>query len=334
MNVLVTGAAGYIGSHAVLHLLQAGHRVVALDNLCRGHRAAVQPGATFVQADVRDTARLIEVMTQHDVDAVLHFAALTLVPESVQEPIRYWRNIAGGAMSLLDAMGQVGVRRLVFSSTCATYGEPESMPIVETTAQRPINPYGQAKLAVERMLADVTVARPDFSWAALRYFNVAGCDGGGRLGEDHDPETHLLPILLQAALGQRDGVAIFGTDYPTPDGTCIRDYVHVDDLIDAHLLALETLSAGQGLKLNLGIGRGFSVREVIDAAHRVTGVHFHVREAERRPGDPPSLYADATLARETLGWAPRYVHIDDIIDTAWRWMQAHPAGYVDDGRTT
>ncbi len=328
MNVLVTGAAGYIGSHAVAHLLEAGHRVVAVDNLCNGHRAAVLPEATFVRADVRDTPQMIRLLRDHQVDAVLHFAALTLVPESVEQPLLYWNNIVGSAMSLLSAMDEVGVSRLVFSSTCATYGEPEQMPIVETTAQRPINPYGQAKLAVERLIRDLAVARPGFSWAALRYFNVAGCDGRGRLGEHHDPESHLVPILLQAALGQRDGVAIFGTDYPTPDGTCVRDYVHVDDLIDAHMLALETLKPGDGLALNLGIGRGFSVREVIDAAHRVTGVPFPVREAARRAGDPPSLYANATQARETLGWSPRYLDIDAIIATAWNWMKVRPDGYV------
>lgn len=327
MNVLVTGAAGYIGSHAVLQLVQAGHHVVAVDNLCNGHRAAVHPAATFVELDVREQASLTALLQAEEIDSVLHFAALTLVPESVQRPVRYWQNICGGAMSLLGAIVASGVKRLVFSSTCATYGEPAGMPIVEETPQRPINPYGQAKLAAERMISDLIASRPDLAAMKLRYFNVAGCDAAGGLGEDHSPETHLVPILLQAALGQRDGVAIYGTDYPTPDGTCIRDYVHVSDLIAAHLQALDVLRPGDDMALNLGIGRGFSVREVVEAAQRVTGVPFAVREAERRPGDPPSLYADASKARALLGWQPQYRDIDAVIATAWAWMRAHPDGY-------
>ena len=327
MHLLVTGGAGYIGSHAVQQLVEAGHTVVALDNLCTGHREAVHPAAVFVQLDLRQTDAVAQVLRSHHIDAVLHFAAISVVGESVQQPLRYWDNNVGGAISLLQAMASANVTRLVFSSTCSTYGEPSVMPIREDTPQRPMNPYGQTKLAIERLIADHAAATPDFGYLVLRYFNVAGCDVSGRLGEDHRPETHLVPILMQAALGQRDHVAVYGTDYATADGTCVRDYLHVDDLVRAHALALDHLAPGVGEALNLGLGRGFSVHALIEATQAVTGVRFEVRDAPRRAGDVPVLYADATRAREVLGWEPQHTELPEILATAWRWFRANPAGY-------
>ncbi len=336
MKVLVTGGAGYIGSHAALRLLNDGHAVTIVDDLSRGNRGAVEAllplgDASFVEAGLADRAALERVLRDRSIDMVMHFAALAYVGESVQIPLQYYRANSAGALSLLEAMSTCGVKRIVFSSTCATYGEPSSehIPITESCPQRPVNPYGRSKLIVEQMLRDHLHATGDgFAFAALRYFNVAGCDTGGRLGEDHDPETHLIPICLQAALGQRDGVAIFGTDYDTPDGTCIRDYVHVDDLIDAHVMAMEALEPNRAMAYNVGIGAGVSVRQVIDAAHRVTGVDFPVTEGKRRPGDPPTLYADPARIRADLGWSARYTDLDDIIATAWRWFEANPRGYT------
>ncbi len=327
MHLLVTGGAGYIGSHAVQQLIEAGHTVVALDNLCTGHRAAVHPAASFVALDLRQTDAVTQVLRDHHVEAVLHFAAISVVGDSVQQPLRYWDNNIGGAISLLQAMATADVTRLVFSSTCSTYGEPTVMPIREDTPQRPMNPYGQTKLAIERLIADHAAATPAFGYLSLRYFNVAGCDESGRLGEDHRPETHLVPILMQAALGQRDHVAVYGTDYATADGTCVRDYLHVDDLVRAHTLALRHLAPGVGEALNLGLGRGFSVRALIEATQAVTGVRFEVRDAPRRAGDVPVLYADASRAREVLGWEPKLTAVPEILATAWRWFRANPAGY-------
>jgi UDP-glucose 4-epimerase len=266
-------------------------------------------------------------MISKHIDAVMHFAAFALVGESVSDPALYYRNNVLGSLSLLEAMRASGVRRIVFSSTTATYGEPEKMPIREDFPQKPINPYGFSKLAVEHALTDYAVAY-GLGYAALRYFNAAGATPDGDIGEDHDPESHLIPIVLQVALGQRKSISIFGEDYPTPDGTCIRDYVHVDDLAAAHLAALDRLQDGVGLKLNLGTGRGTSVREVIDACRKVTGHAIPVEIGQRRPGDPPELVADSSLARETLGWTPKYMEIGPIVETAWRWHKSHPRGYA------
>ena len=288
MNVLVAGGAGYIGSHAVKQLIEAGHRVVAVDNLFRGHAQAVDRRAAFHKIDLCDTQALAEVLTQHAIQCVMHFAALAYVGESVAEPLAYYDNNTAGTISLLKAMDRAGVKRLVFSSTCATYGEPETTPIVETMRQEPVNPYGWSKLFVERMLRDYAAADPQFAFVALRYFNVAGAAADGSLGEDHDPETHLIPVLLLAALGRREKVTVFGTDYPTPDGTCIRDYIHVEDLCAAHLAAMKALMPGDTRFYNLGIGQGYSVKEVVESARRVTRRRHSHRvwpPAARRPGD-------------------------------------------------
>jgi UDP-glucose 4-epimerase len=327
MNVLVAGGAGYIGSHAVKQLIQAGHRVVAIDNLYRGHRQAVHPRAVFEKVDLAETGRMAELMRAHQIECVMHFAALAYVGESVTQPLAYYENNTAGTVRLLEAMRLAGVKRLVFSSTCATYGEPEQVPIVETLRQEPINPYGWSKWCVERVLKDYLAADAEFSFVALRYINVAGSARDGSLGEDHDPETHLIPVLLLAALGKRPPVTVFGTDYPTPDGTCIRDYIHVEDLCDAHILAMQTQRPGQGLFFNLGIGRGYSVREVIEAAGRVTGLQIPVAYGDRRPGDPAVLYANADKIRQAFNWTARYTDIDQIIATAWNWFRQHPTGY-------
>lgn len=321
MTILVTGGAGYIGAHAVRVLVEDGRRVVVVDNLSRGHRWAVHPEAEFAELDLSQTEELARLMRDHDVGAVMHFAALAYVGESVEQPLRYYENNVGGTLSLLKAMDTAGVKRLVFSSTCATYGIPETLPITEDTPQQPINPYGWSKRIVERMLYDKTCADPEFAFMALRYFNVAGCAADGSLGEDHDPETHLIPLVLQTALGQREAITVFGTDYPTPDGTCIRDYVHVDDLCRAHLLALDHVTPGKGGFYNVGIGRGYSVREVIESARRVTGRKFAVKYGSRRAGDPPELWADADRIRKDLGWSPKFTDLDAIIATAWNWFR-------------
>jgi UDP-glucose-4-epimerase GalE len=271
------------------------------------------------------------VLRRNQIGCVLHFAALAYVGESVTEPLRYYVNNATGTISLLDAMRQANVKRIVFSSTCATYGDPPELPVVETMPQSPINPYGRTKLIAEWALRDQLAVDPDFAFVALRYFNVAGCALDGSVGEDHTPETHLIPILLQAALGLRDDVTVFGTDYPTPDGTCIRDYIHVDDLCAAHLVAMNSLQSGEARFYNLGLGRGYSVREVIESARKVTGQEIPVRFGERRPGDPAVLFANADKIRRELGWTPRITSLDEIVASAWRWVQSHPDGYVDAG---
>jgi len=327
MNVMVAGGAGYIGSHAVKQLIEAGHRVVAVDNLCRGHQAAIAPEAAFCQIDLADTRGLVQVMTDHGVNCVMHFAALAYVNESIDEPLSYYDNNTGGTISLLKAMQQTAVKRLVFSSTCATYGEPATTPIVETMPQQPINPYGWSKWCVERILRDYGAADREFAFVCLRYFNVAGAAADGSLGEDHDPETHLIPVLLLAALGRRKKVTVFGTDYPTPDGTCIRDYIHVEDLCAAHIAVMDALEPGDGRFYNLGIGRGYSVKEVVEAAKRVTGIDIPIEHGGRRPGDPAVLFADAQKIRRELGWSARYTEIDEIVATAWKWFKNHPKGY-------
>lgn len=327
MNVMVAGGAGYIGSHAVRQLLAAGHAVVVVDNLYRGHGQAVDRRAAFHEIDLANTAGLAEIMTTHSIDCVMHFAALAYVGESVADPLAYYDNNTAGTVSLLKAMKAAGVKRLVFSSTCATYGEPEKTPIVETMRQEPVNPYGWSKWCVERLLRDYSAADREFSFAALRYFNVAGSAADGSLGEDHVPETHLIPVLLLTALGKRDRVTVYGTDYPTPDGTCIRDYIHVDDLCAAHIAAMNDLKPGDGRFYNLGIGKGYSVKEMIDAAQRVTGMEIAVEFGARRTGDPAVLFANADKIRRELGWSPRYTDIDAIVATAWKWFKSHPNGY-------
>ena len=326
MNVLVVGGAGYIGSHAVRLLIDAGHSVWVYDNLSRGHRQAV-PEGLLIEGDVADRAKLATAMKEHRIDAVMHFAAFALVNESVTDPSLYYRNNVVAALELLEAMREADVKKIVFSSTTATYGEPEIVPIPESTPQRPINPYGFTKLVIEQALADYAAAY-GFAYAALRYFNAAGARPDGTIGEDHDPESHIIPIVLQVALGQRDQITIFGDDYPTADGTCVRDYIHVDDLSDAHLRALERLESGKGLCVNLGTGHGTSVREIVNACREVTGHPIPEVTGTRRAGDPPKLIADATLAKQLLDWEAKYTDVKSIVETAWKWHQSHPQGYA------
>lgn len=339
MNVLVTGGAGFIGSHAVLRLLEDGHGVTVVDDLSRGNAGAIEAlralcgDLHFERGDINDGEMMSSLMRSRRVDLVMHFAALAYVGESVHDPLRYYRINTAGTLTLVEAMRDAGVRRLVFSSSCATYGEPsaDQIPIGEGCPQQPVNPYGRSKLHGEQIITDHAEAMrlrgEDFAFALLRYFNVAGSDPQGRIGEDHKPETHLVPICLEAALGQRDAVTIFGTDYPTPDGTCVRDYVHVSDLIDAHVRVMNALRAGDGRRYNVGIGRGYSVREVIEACRRVTGVKFAEKAGERRAGDPPTLYADGRRIEREAGWKPRFVDLDAIIATAWAWRKERPQGY-------
>lgn len=329
MSVLVTGGAGYIGSHAVNLLCASGRDVVVVDNLYRGHKAAIPANVPFYELALQDRDQLADVLAKEDITEVLHFAALAYVGESVHDPLWYYENNVNGSLSLFSAMADSGVKKLVFSSTCATYGEPDTLPIVETLPQFPINPYGHSKLMVERILRDLVASDPEWSVTALRYFNVAGCAEDGGLGEDHQPETHLIPLVLQAAMGKRDSITIFGNDYETPDGTCIRDYVHVEDLGRAHLLALDHLTPGDYQFFNLGIGHGFSVKEVIDSVQRVTGNEIPVEIGARRPGDPPILYADPTKIRNTYGWTPKFTELDDIVKTAAKWFETHPNGFGD-----
>ncbi len=322
-TVLVTGGAGYIGSHTVLALKEAGYRVVVLDNLVYGHRDIVDEvlQVEFVQGDISDRAFLDQVFQTYPIQAVLHFAAYAYVGESVTEPAKYYRNNVVGTLTLLEAMVQAEVFTFVFSSTCATYGNPHQIPIPEDHPQSPINPYGMTKLMVENILEDFDRAYGLRS-VRFRYFNAAGADPQGRLGEDHNPETHLIPLVLLTALGQRDRITVFGTDYKTPDGTCIRDYIHVSDLADAHVLGLEyLLNDGETSVFNLGNGDGFSVKEVITAAKEVTGLPITVEEGLRRAGDPAILIGSATKARKILGWDPQYAEIGVILEHAWHWHQ-------------
>lgn len=321
MKVLVTGGAGYIGSVATERLLDAGHEVAVFDNLERGHREAVDRRAKFIEGDLRDPAAITKAMRKVKPEAVMHFAAYALVPESMKEPERYFANNVVGGLNLVEAMRLAGVGRIVFSSTCATYGEPERVPITEDVAQRPTNPYGESKLIFEKMLnwyGRIHGIKAVF----LRYFNASGATK--QFGEDHDPETHLIPNVIRVALGKQEKILIFGDDYETPDGTCIRDYIHIVDLAEAHILALR---AEKSAAYNLGTGNGYSVKEVVDAVRRVTGHAIPAEVRPRRPGDPPRLVAASAKAKKELGWKPGYENVEAIVESAWQWHKAHPDGY-------
>ena len=325
-RVFVTGGAGYIGSATTRLLLDNGFAVTVFDNLETGHAEALPPDVDFIEGDLRDASQIREALMRVQPQAVLHFAAYALVGESMKAPERYWENNVAGGMNLLNAVVHAGVERLVFSSSCATYGTPERLPITEQTPQRPENPYGESKLMFEKALRWMDTCH-GMTGIALRYFNACGADGD--LGEDHSPESHLIPNVLKAALGQRDCVKIFGTDFPTPDGTCIRDYIHIKDLAAAHVLALQKGVSGA---YNLGTGTGCSVREVIETARRITGRAISAVEEGRRPGDPAELVAAADKARRELGWVPEYSDLETILSDAWNWHRTHPHGYAPGGR--
>lgn len=324
MKILVTGAAGYIGSVCTETLLDRGHIVIALDDLSEGHREAVDPRASFCRVNLHDFDALNEVFRANEIDAVMHFAALCLVEESVREPAKYYRANVGAGINLLDAMLRHGVKKLIFSSTAATYGEPETTPIPETHATMPVNPYGASKLLFERILVEFRTSA-GLECITMRYFNAVGASE--KFGEDHSPETHIIPILLQVAAGERESFQIYGTDYSTPDGTCVRDYVHVIDIAQAHALAVERISEFAGRIYNIGNGDGFSVNEVMQAAARITGHRIDSVKSQRRPGDPAALVASSERIRKELGWAPKLSSLDAIIRTAWEWKQSHPRGY-------
>jgi UDP-glucose 4-epimerase len=327
MNVLVVGGAGYIGSHCVRLLSAAGHRPVVLDNLVYGHRGALAGGVTLHVADLGDEKAVGEILRREKIDLVMHFAAFCYVGESVTDPLKYYLNNLAAPIHLLGTMLAAGVRRFVFSSTCATFGVPSKLPIAENAPQAPINPYGQTKLDVENALRALARAGK-LSFAAFRYFNAAGAAEDGSIGEDHNPETHLIPLAIDAAVGKRPSLQLFGTDYPTPDGTCLRDYVHVDDLSRAHIAVFDRLAEpGASYFYNLGTGVPSSNREVIRAVEKATGRRITVVEGPRRPGDPPALYADASLAKRELGWEVKFPDIDSIVATAWTWHRSHPAGF-------
>ncbi|QZN93468.1 UDP-glucose 4-epimerase GalE [Limosilactobacillus panis] len=329
MAILVAGGAGYIGSHMVKNLVEHGEDVVVADNLSTGHRKAINPKAKFYEGDIRDRKFLDKIFDNEDITAVVHFAAFSIVPESMSKPLKYFDNNTGGMITLLEAMHDHGIKYIVFSSTAATYGVPEHMPIKETDPQKPINPYGLSKLMMEKMMAWADKAY-GIKFVALRYFNVAGAAPDGTIGEDHGPETHLVPIILQVAQGKRKELSIFGDDYNTPDGTNVRDYVHVMDLTDAHILAIKYLEAGnKSNAFNLGSSTGFSNKQMLEAAREVTGKPIPAKMAPRRPGDPDSLVAASDKAREILGWKPKYDDVHDIIATAWKWHSTHPKGYDD-----
>ena len=329
MNVLVVGGAGYIGSHCVRQLLAAGHRPVVLDNLVYGHRDAVDPAVPFYQGDLGDEAFVGGVLRTEQIGVVMHFAAYCYVGESVTAPMKYYFNNVVATLHLLRAMCDAGVKKFIFSSTCATFGVPTELPIHETMPQAPINPYGQTKLDIENVLKALAHA-DGLSFAAFRYFNAAGASEDSRIGEDHSPETHLIPVAVDVATGRRPHLELYGTDYPPPDGTCLRDYVHVDDLSRAHIAAIERLATpGAQLFYNLGTGKPTSNREVIRAVERATGKPVKVIEKPRRPGDPPALFADSSKAQRELGWQVKFPDIDSIVATAWRWHASHPKGYND-----
>ncbi len=329
MNVLVAGGAGYIGSHTVKRLKEAGHSPVIYDNLSRGHKEVVDIlKVPAVFADLNDKATLIKTLREHKIEALMHFAAYAYVGESVEKPLMYYHNNVSTTVSVLEAMQEAGVNSFVFSSTCATYGDPDRVPITEKEKQAPVSPYGHSKLMVERILKDIPASNKQFKFAALRYFNASGCAIDGTLGEDHDPETHLIPVMLQAILGLRPGLTVFGTDYPTPDGTNVRDYIHVDDLADAHIKAMEKLTAGDPIFANLGTGKGFSVKEIIQTAEKVTGKKVPVTYGPRRAGDAIALYADPSYAKSRFGWEAKYKDPEAIIRSAWNWLVKNPRGYA------
>ncbi|ERM91381.1 UDP-glucose 4-epimerase [Caldanaerobacter subterraneus subsp. yonseiensis KB-1] len=326
MAILVCGGAGYIGSHAVVALLKRNEEVVVVDNLATGHSESVLGGKLYI-GDLRDEDFLDKVFSENDIEAVMHFAASSLVGESVENPFKYYENNVCGTLSLLKAMKKHGVKKIVFSSTAAVYGEPERIPIKEEDRTEPTNPYGETKLAIEKMLKWADTAY-GIKYVALRYFNVAGALETGEIGEDHSPETHLIPIVLQVALGKRDKVMIYGDDYPTKDGTPIRDYIHVMDLVDAHILALEKLRKENKSEVyNLGNGEGFTVKEVIEVARKVTGHPIPAEVTGRRPGDPAVLVASSEKAMKDLGWRPKYASLEEIIESAWMWHKNHPNGF-------
>lgn len=327
MKVLITGGAGYVGSACLRHVASQGHEVMAYDNLVMGHRDATG-GHPLVEGDIADTDLLAQTLKDFGADTVMHFAAATYVGESVENPEYHYRNNIGGTLSLLQAMRRAGVDRMLFSSTCATYGMTQSETMSEATLQDPFSPYARTKLAVEWMIRDFAHAY-GMGFTLLRYFNASGADASGQHGEDHRPENHLIPLVLEVALGQRDEIKIFGDDYPTPDGTCIRDYVHTRDLASAHLLAIEATAPGTAEVFNIGTGQGNSVMEIIDACEKVTGLEIARSIVERRPGDPPRLVAEPTKLKTQLGWEPVYTSIEETIATAWAWHKAHPNGYPD-----
>lgn len=327
MSILVLGGAGYIGSHAVDQLINKGYEVIVVDNLLTGHKAAVHPDARFYEGDIRDKIFLKSVFEKETIEGVLHFAASSLVGESVEKPLKYFNNNVYGMQVLLEVMHEFDVKNIVFSSTAATYGEPKEFPITESTPTNPKNPYGESKLMMEKMMKWCDNAY-GMRYVALRYFNVAGAKSDASIGEDHTPETHLVPIILQVALGQREALAIYGDDYDTPDGTCVRDYVQVEDLIAAHILALEYLKAGNESNFfNLGSNQGYSVQEMLEAAREVTGKEIPAKIAPRRAGDPSRLVASSAKAQAILGWQPKFTDVKEIIKTAWEWHVSHPNGY-------
>lgn len=329
MAILVLGGAGYIGSHMVDRLIENGRDVVVVDNLVTGHRKAVPASVPFYEVDIHDKAALSAVFDQEEIEAVVHFAASSIVPESMANPLKYFDNNTGGMITLLEVMEAHNVKNIVFSSTAATYGVPEHSPIKETDPQLPINPYGESKLQMEHIMRWADVAYGT-KWVALRYFNVAGAKADGSIGEDHTPETHLVPVILQVAAGQREKIQMFGNDYNTPDGFNVRDYVHVVDLADAHILALDYLAQGNpSNQFNLGSSTGFSVKEMVEAAREATGETIPAEVAPRREGDPDTLIAASDKARDVLGWQPQYDDVKEIIKTAWTWTKAHPNGYDD-----
>lgn len=328
MNVLVIGGAGYIGSHAVNKLIKKDYNVSVLDNLVTGHRGAVDEAATFYLGDIRDKTMLNQIVQDEQIEAIFHFAASSLVGESVEKPLKYFNNNVVGMEVLLEVMQENDVKKIIFSSTAAVYGDVQAPLITEDEPKAPTSPYGESKLMMENMIKWCDLAH-GIKFVSLRYFNVAGALSTGEIGEDHDPETHLIPIVLQTALGQRDAMTIFGDDYDTPDGTCIRDYVHVEDLIDAHILALEYLNTNTESQIfNLGSSTGYSVKEIVEASRKVTGKEIPVKIGERRAGDPAKLVAASEKAREILGWKPAYETIEGIIQTAWNWHEANPEGYA------
>lgn len=329
MSILVLGGGGYIGSHAVYQLIDRGYEVVVIDNLQSGHRNAVHKAAAFYEGDIRDETFVNRVFETEDIEAVIHFAANSLVGESMEQPLKYFDNNVTGTQVLLEVMNKHGVKHIVFSSTAATYGEPKQVPITEDMPTVPTNPYGESKLMMEKMMRWCQEAY-GINYVSLRYFNVAGARSDGAIGEDHDPETHLIPVVLQTALQQREFITIFGDDYDTPDGTCVRDYVHVEDLIDAHILALEYLqNGGESDVFNLGSSQGFSVLEIIEAAREVTGHPIPTKVGERRKGDPSKLVASSDKANRILGWNGKRTSIKQIIHDAWNWHKSNPEGYND-----